>query len=160
MAGTDYKFHHCGLSFYLQYHQVHFIHGRGLTVYSTFSTTDRLNGAAYFAVIGCRPLSNALSQPCNFTSSSFPFFLQSLLVWTAQYLPHDHDGGGLPRTGVRQKAESKTAMDWEMSSSFLQESRNSSNVTTPSLFRSIFWKKNAIIWISVLWWLSFMPTNK
>lgn len=111
MAGTDYKFHHCGLSFYLQCHQIRFIHGRGLSVYRTFSTSDRLNGAAYFAVIGCRPLSNALSQPCNFTSSSFPFLLQSFLFWTAQYLPHDHDGGGLPRTGVRQKAESKTAMD-------------------------------------------------
>lgn len=111
MAGTDYKFHHCGFSFYRQYHQVHFIHGRGLSVCSTFSTSERLNGATYFAVSGCRPLSNALSQPCNFTSPSFPFLLQSLLFRTAQYLPHDHDGGGLPRTGVRQKAESKTAID-------------------------------------------------
>jgi len=111
MAGTDYKFHHCRLSFYRQYHQVHFIHGGGLSVCITFSTSERLNGAAYFAVNGCRPLSTALNQPCNFTSPSFPFLLQSLLVRTAQYLPQDHDGGGLPRTGVRQKAESKTAMD-------------------------------------------------
>jgi hypothetical protein len=32
MAGTDCKFHHRGFSFYRQYHQVHFIHGRGLSV--------------------------------------------------------------------------------------------------------------------------------
>jgi len=111
MAGTDYKFRHGGLSFYRQYHQIHFIHGRDLFVCSTFSTSVRLPGAAYFAVSGCRQLSNAMSQPCSFTSPSFPLFSQSLLVRTAQYLPHDHDGGGLPRTGVRQKAESKTAMD-------------------------------------------------
>jgi len=141
MAGTDYKFRHGRLSFYRQYQQIHFIHWRDLSVCSTISTSDRLPGAAYFAVNGCRPLSNAMSQPCSFTSPSSPFFSQFLLVRTAQYLPHDHDSGGLPRTGVRQKAESKTAMDWEMSSSLMQESRNSSSVTTPSLFRSIFWRR-------------------
>lgn len=40
----------------------------------------------YIELSGCRPLSNASSLSCSLTSPNFPFFLQPLLVWTAQYL--------------------------------------------------------------------------
>lgn len=53
---------------------------------------------------------------------------------------HVQDGGGRTPTGERHIDESNTFMDEEISSSILQHSRNSSSVTTPSLFLSIFYK--------------------
>ena len=45
---------------------------------------------------------------------------------------------GLTPSGDRQKDESKTVIEEEMSPSIRQHSRNSSRVTTPSWFKSIF----------------------
>lgn len=59
---------------------------------------------------------------------------------------HVHDGGGRTPTGDRHIEESKTAIEAEMSSSLRQHSKNSSKVTTPSWFLSIFYKKK--IWKS------------
>lgn len=54
---------------------------------------------------------------------------------------HVQDGGGRAPIVERQKAVSKTVIELEMSSSREQQSRNSSKVTTPSWFRSIFCNK-------------------
>lgn len=55
--------------------------------------------------------------------------------------PQDQGGKGRAPTGDRQKELSNTVIDLEISSSLLQHSKNSSNVTTPSLLTSIFYRK-------------------
>lgn len=83
------------------------------------------------------------------TWSYIYYYALALAIWSnykwfsfdakkSSTIVHVQDGGGRTPTGDRHMHVSKTVIDLEISSSLVQHSKNSSKVTTPSWFISIF----------------------